>query len=205
MTYAKHYGDEVAGLVFVDASHPDQVERLKAVMPQSTDDALAMYRTAATLSWTGIVRVIARSVNVPHQPPDAVRAMAAYAPISLPAMLEEQESIDATFAEAGTFRQLGDRPLVVLTAMAPLPDQVLTQMKMTRETANAFQQLWKTMHDEEASWSTRSRHELVTDATHYIQFDRPDVVIGAVRAVVDSVRARSAAGAASAAPAAPVP
>jgi len=29
----------------------------------------------------------------------------------------------------------------------------------------------------------------VRDATHYIQFDRPDVVIRAVRAVVDSVRA----------------
>jgi pimeloyl-ACP methyl ester carboxylesterase len=193
MAYTRRFGGDVAGLVFVDASHPDQMERFEAVLPEMPDDGMAMYRTAATLSWTGIVRVIARSVNVPNQPPDAVRAMAAYAPTSLPAMLEEQEGIDSTFADAGALRQLGDRPLVVLTAMAPLPDAALTQMKMTREKANEFQQLWKTLHDEEATWSTRSRHELVADATHYIQFDRPDVVIGAVRAVVDSVRARPTA------------
>jgi pimeloyl-ACP methyl ester carboxylesterase len=47
------------------------------------------------------------------------------------------------------------------------------------------------MHDEEASWSHHSRHELVPEATHYIQFDRPDVVIAAVREVVNDVRSES--------------
>jgi len=32
----------------------------------------------------------------------------------------------------------------------------------------------------------------VPDATHYIQFDRPDVVVAAVRTVVDTVRADGA-------------
>jgi pimeloyl-ACP methyl ester carboxylesterase len=51
---------------------------------------------------------------------------------------------------------------------------------------------WKALHDEEAAWSTHSRHELVPDATHYIQLDRPDVVIRAVREVVGAVRIRAA-------------
>ena len=59
------------------------------------------------------------------------------------------------------------------------------------------------MHNEEASWSRHSRHELVPDATHYIQFDRPDVVIAAVREVVGDVR--SGGGATEAAPAATQP
>ncbi len=45
------------------------------------------------------------------------------------------------------------------------------------------------MHDDEASWSSRSQHILVSDASHDIQFFRPDLVIAAVRSVVDSVRA----------------
>jgi pimeloyl-ACP methyl ester carboxylesterase len=40
-----------------------------------------------------------------------------------------------------------------------------------------------------ATWSTRSRHEVVDDARHYIHHDRPDAVVRAVGEVVDSVRA----------------
>ncbi|TDX68774.1 hypothetical protein EDE05_1041, partial [Neorhizobium sp. R1-B] len=36
--------------------------------------------------------------------------------------------------------------------------------------------------------STRSRHQLVADSGHYIQFTRPDVVIAAILEVVDTVR-----------------
>ena len=59
---------------------------------------------------------------------------------------------------------------------------------MTREQGVRFQAEWKTLHDDEATWSSRSRHEVVPDATHYIQLDRPDLVIKAVREVVDAVR-----------------
>ena len=116
--------------------------------------------------------------------------MRGYLPRSLSQELLEQKSIDSTFAEAGSFRTLGDRPVVVLTAMAPMDTNSMKALKITPETAKKFQAAWLTMHDEEASWSSRSRHEIVTDATHYIQIDRPDVVIRAVREVVDSVRAR---------------
>jgi len=59
---------------------------------------------------------------------------------------------------------------------------------MTPEQGRQVQAVWKELHDEEASWSHHTRHELVPDATHYIQFDRPDVVITAVREVVGDVR-----------------
>jgi pimeloyl-ACP methyl ester carboxylesterase len=52
----------------------------------------------------------------------------------------------------------------------------------------ADQQVRKQMQDEQASWSTHSRHILVPDATHYVQFDRPDVVIAAAGQVVAAVR-----------------
>ena len=99
--------------------------------------------------------------------------------------------MDSTFAQAGTFRALGDRPLVVLTSMMPMDTTAIKTLKITQEQAKAYKEEWRRMHDEEASWSSKSRHELVLDASHYIQIDRPDVVIRAVREVVDSVRART--------------
>jgi cell division protein FtsL len=116
--------------------------------------------------------------------------MRAYLPRSLGQELLEAQSLDSTFAEAGTFRDLGDRPVVVLTAMAPLDSATHAALGITRAQGKAFQAEWRAMHVEEAAWSTQSRHEVVLDATHYIQMDRPDVVIRAVREVVDAVRAR---------------
>jgi pimeloyl-ACP methyl ester carboxylesterase len=193
MSYTKRFPDDVAGLVFVDASHPDQLERLKAVLPDADPREMVAVtlRIAASLPWTGLVRALVGSVDVPHLPPDADRAAAAHASTSMPAMFAELDALDSTLADAGTIRDLGDRPLVVLTATAPLRDEILRTLKLTPEQAVEYQHVWKAMHEEEALWSTNSRHELVPDASHYIQFDRPDVVISAVRGVVGDVRASS--------------
>jgi pimeloyl-ACP methyl ester carboxylesterase len=190
MTYAKYFGPEVAGLVFVDASHPDQVQRFKAVTSYTPSDMILLIKAGVAFAWTGAVRMVPLATQgVPHQPRMAVQAMAAYAPTSLGSLLKEFESGDQTFAEAGTFRQLGNRPVYVLTSMMPLPEEVLAALKLTPEQGRQYQEIWKAMHDEEASWSSQSRHRLVADAGHYIQFDRPDIVVEAVRSVVNDVRA----------------
>lgn len=190
MTYTKYFGADVAGLVFVDASHPDQVQRFKAVTSHAPSSMIMLIKAGAAFAWTGAVRIAPlSSKGVPHQPPLAVQAMAAYAPTSLGPMLKEIESLDQTLAEAGTFRQLGNRPVYVLTSMAPLPKEALVSLKITTEQGAQYKEIWKEMHVEEASWSLKGQHQLVADAGHYIQFDRPDIVIEAVKSVVNSVRA----------------
>ena len=146
-----------------------------------------MLNVLASLAWTGIGRVIPAGGN-PKIPAATRAAMAAYTPTSFAPAVRELKSLDATLAAAGKHRQLAERPLVVLTAMAELPPEVLKGAGMTREQGARFQAEWKTLHNDEATWSSHSRHEVVPDATHYIQLDRPDVVIKAVREVVDAVR-----------------
>jgi pimeloyl-ACP methyl ester carboxylesterase len=60
---------------------------------------------------------------------------------------------------------------------------------MTPEQGGRFKQEWKALHAEQAALSTRGRQQIVSDAGHYIQVDRPDVVIAAVGEVVNEVRA----------------
>ncbi len=185
MTFTKLHEAEVAGLVFVDASHPEQFQRFNEVLGRKLEPPVGPLRAAAAFAWAGVVRVAMPGAA----PADSVgQATAAYAPTSIGPMLEEMDALDSTVAQAGTFRQLGNRPLVVLTAMAPTDTNQLKQLKMTREESVRFQAAWKAMHEEEASWSTQSEHILVPDATHYIQYDRPDIVIAAVRKVVGLVR-----------------
>jgi pimeloyl-ACP methyl ester carboxylesterase len=188
MNYTRHWPSEVAGLVFVDASHPDQVERLKGVIPSADDPKqLAAYKLLAGTEWMGWARLLPQE-GQPNEPGHAVAASKALAPTSLGGALAEQESIRATFREAGRLRTLGDRPIVVLTAMAPFPAAVKKQIGMSDAQEARMHTIWKSLQDDEASWSTRSRHTLVPNSTHYIQFGRPDLVIAAVNEVVAQVR-----------------
>lgn len=195
MIYAKYYGSDVAGLVFVDASHPEQKRRLEAVDPNSRSIDLSerLLKAGAAFSWTGVLRFIAPQLlkddALPHQAEHDVDAMGAYLSTSFDPAFKEEATADETLSEAGSCRQLGDRPLFVLTATAPEPEAVLAEAKITQQQAIQIKDVWKQLQDEEATWSSHSRHQLVNDSRHYIQFYRPDIVVDAVLSVVNDVRA----------------
>lgn len=203
MNFTRLFPQDVAGLVFVDASHPDQVDRMAQAAGKKMEAGGGMLKAASALSWTGIPRLVMSHTDNPTFPPRAKAAEDAYFSLSLPSAMDEADSLNATLSDAGQLRQLGDRPIVVLTATKPYPAAMLKAVKLTPEQGQRIQTVWKELHNEEASWSHHSRHELVPDATHYIQFDRPDVVIAAVREVVGDVRSEGPAAATTPAAKAP--
>lgn len=188
MTFTKQFGSDVAGIVFVDASHPDQQRRLEQAVGRPIEPSMAGPKLAAALAWMGVPRVVAGSVGQGRAPARANAAMAAYLPRSLAPMLDEEAAIDRTFSEAGTFRSLGDRPLIVLTAAAPAAAADLATLGLTPEQGERLQAEWFELHRDEASWSSRGREIRLEDAHHYIQFERPDAVVDAIREVVESIR-----------------
>lgn len=188
MAYTRKFEDQVAGLVFVDASHPDQVARLAAVTQTAAEPDAKALQSLASLSWTGIIRHLSPGKEQPNVPTQVSKPVNAYFSTSLGGMASELVGIDQTFKEGGALRTLGSRPLVVLTAMAPPSDEMLKAEHISKQAEARQREVWKSLQEDEASWSTRSRHELLPDATHYIQYDRPDAVIAAVRSVVDIVR-----------------
>lgn len=194
LTYTGRYPGQVAGLVMVDASHPDQLVRLAPFMPGGAMPSMTPLKVASALSWTGLVRLATRGAEGQKaQPEGDRRAVNAYTATSLGAALRELDALARVLDEAKQFQSLGDRPLVVLTAMKPATADERAAMGVSEAQAVGMKQAWHALHVEQATWSTRSRHQLVEDASHYIQFDRPDVVIAAVREVVGMVRGSAAA------------
>jgi pimeloyl-ACP methyl ester carboxylesterase len=192
MLFTHQYGAEVRGLVFVDASHPDQVARLEAATGASMRVPTGALAVGSALAWTGVVRLVPDGPTPPTWPAVAVDVARAYRPHSVTAVLAEARALDATFAAAAGARSLGDRPLVVLTAAAPLAPDALARNGPTRAQEVRKQSAWRSLQVDQATWSSDARHEVVPDASHFIQFDRPDVVIRGVRDVVARVRARAA-------------
>lgn len=193
LLFTKHYGDEVAGLVMVDATHPEQFIRFKQIGISTENIAVRALKIAAALSWTGVVRVLTGPGKpMPNQPMDAARAQSAWAPRSIGGAITEMNALHDILAEAATARNLSDRPLVVLTSMKPMSAGERRTAGITEEQAQSQKEMWLEMHQEETGWSTAGRQVVLPDASHYIQFDRPDVVIAAVAEVVAAVRSAGA-------------
>jgi hypothetical protein len=110
-------------------------------------------KLADALSWTGVPRLANSHTASPNFPPQAKLAEGTYFSCSLSVALQEMEALNATLATAGQMRQLGNRPIVVLTAMKPLPAEMLQSAKLTEEQTQQIKTVWKGMHDDEASWS----------------------------------------------------
>jgi len=191
MTFVGRYGGDVAGLVLVDASHPDQIARLRAATGKDLDIG-AQLRVGDAVAWTGLVRLflaVSKPAALPHAPPSILAPVRAYLPTALHAMLAESDALNATLETAGRTRALGGRPLVVLTHGAKMSPAILKAEGLTEAQSARVDATWLSLQNDEATWSTNSRHEIVAGASHYIQFDRPDVVINATREVVNEVRA----------------
>lgn len=191
MIFTSLYPADVAGLVFVDASHPDQEARMQEAANVPEDDSSAALHLLNALSWAGVPRLLllrsSGDVMTPNMPHWAKTISDAYIGTSFGPMVRESDGIKETFRSAGRFRELGDRPLVVLTADNPLPATELTAMRISSEQGDRWRKEWRKLQNEEASWSRHSQHELLA-SSHYIQFEHPDRVIAAIRSVVEDVR-----------------
>ena len=178
MIFTKYFTAEVAGLVFVDSSHPDQL--------MAFDNVVAKYRSLPFLGKTLLpARKILTGFN---QLQTVLSIVLSYAPVSEIAAQTEYEALGQTLAEAGSFRRLGRRPIIVLTAQAPLSPQERAFGGETPEQHERERGKFKLLRTDMATWSSNSLHLLVPDAGHFIHIDRPDVVIAAVQSVVNSVR-----------------
>lgn len=182
--FIRRFGADVVGLVLVDASHPDQVARVEAVTGVAMLPTTGLVSVGVRLSRTGILRMLPPSAD-PRTAPNLVRSISgAYLPVSLAALASELRGLRTTFDDARAFHDLGDLPLVVLTAAAPTPHSTLQRMGMTTEQGERMRTEWIALQEERSTWSSNGRHVLLQDASHYVQFDRPDAVVRAVREVV---------------------
>jgi pimeloyl-ACP methyl ester carboxylesterase len=192
---------DVAGVVLVDASHPDQDARLRPAMGDVMGRLSAQMGAARLLAATGGMRLflLPDSTQFPGFPPASLAVAGGFQPQGMAAVMAEAAALPASMAQARDVtaraeRPFGDRPVVVLTALRPLNAAERAPMGLTESQGVAMRAIWDTLHVEEAAWSTRGRLVRIPDSGHYVQFDRPALVIGAVREVVAAVRGGGTAG-----------
>jgi len=161
--YAATYPAEVAGLVLVDASHEDYNSRIRAVL--TADQWVAL---------DGLSREV---------PPE----FADYPEL-------ERMDLDASFAQlrtAAAAEPLPPLPLIVLTRVVPqdadLPPELRAKLPPDFPW-DAIETVWQELQAELAALVPGARQVIATESGHYIQVEQPELVIEAVRQVVEAVR-----------------
>ncbi len=168
MTYAARYPGEVAGMVLLDSSSPEQFARMRS-FPSQYQMMRRLYGPLSTLSRTGLGKLLPGASPLPEKDAARVDAVTSAAK-SFRNQRDEVSMIPEVFSQAQALTSLGGRPLAVLT---------------TTESAEHTQG-WPAAQDALAALSTNSVHRSV-DSTHVALVGGTSSSRAVVRAIADVV------------------
>jgi len=172
--FASAYRSEVAGMVLVDASHPDQENRLPLELKNLEGTEL---REGEFLEFTmpfGLPRLLRLCED------DPVTRAAECNFHSARESVAELRALRESAAQTEATGSLGDMPLAVLSHDPDKPS-----IELPPDLAKVTNDAWQKMQEDLAHLSVRGTHAIAKTSSHYIQIDRPDVVVAAVRDVID--------------------
>ena len=158
--YAATYPQEIAGVVLIDVSHEEQYARWEAELGPE--------------QWAELQQQV---LSGPEDDPDL-----------------ERMDFEASFAqlrEAATAHPLPPLPLVVLTPGVSTNNLAPPEMRAALPPDfpwGALEAVHQALQDELAALVPGARHVIATESGHYIQLQQPELVIEAIRQVVEGVR-----------------
>jgi pimeloyl-ACP methyl ester carboxylesterase len=193
--FTKYYNSSVAGLVFIDTSHPDQVE----IFSEFQEPGINLIKYAVmdffepVWSYLGLSRFFAHQIDgrVPNQTLIDEQMIDAYSSSSGLALTKESQKYQQSLIEAGGLRDLGNKPLYVIGVLQnyeSMSDDELNFYGIKRHLIPSLLRKDEDTHKDQASWSTNSELKILRSGDHYIQFEKPEVVINAIKSVIEKVR-----------------
>lgn len=158
--FAAHHLHDVAGMVLIDSTHPDQIARSASILPP------------------------------PDEETDAVRQLREWGTTIDPAMHPEGINFEASLREvkeASVVRGLGSRPLVVLSRGTSIRCDFPA---LPSDLAAKLDAAWLDVQRDLAHLSTNGVHQIATKSGHNIPGDEPELVVETIRRIVNTVRAQ---------------
>jgi pimeloyl-ACP methyl ester carboxylesterase len=200
--YAAQHPTEIAGLVLLDP--PSEWHEITRDQARLLWGGIQLSRIGGVLARLGVVRaclalLTGGAPSVPRNfvrvfgptatrtlerlvgevrklPPDVHSMVQAHwcQPKCFRAMAAHLAALEETAAVASRVTSLPDVPLVIISSGDQSPDTIAKHRQLAR-------------------LSSQSRHILAAKSGHWIQFDEPDLVVTAIRDVVDRSRQTNAA------------
>ncbi|WP_267381291.1 MULTISPECIES: alpha/beta hydrolase [unclassified Sphingomonas] len=205
LMFADRHLADVAGMVLVDPSIPNQFQRLAVAAPsdeaqleQQNDAIVQGSRKCATALRTGQLTLTSPDPDgcLQYSPRYSKRLKDELAKRDLnPARFDTTASLFSEFpsnarAVEKPRRNYNDIPLIILSAFVPSGNN--SDHQQPANVVSPLQREWLTAHRDLMHVSRAGTQWEVPGAGHFIQLSNPDAVIGAVDAVIDAADQNSA-------------
>lgn len=192
--FAYHYPEEVAGMVLVDVAHERMYEDTPVEWVELNKRLEGLLtRVVPVIGRTGLLRLLVTFDSLPmaaglfQKFPPSMRSLvkALYSQTRFgKTFAQESAAVSVSMNQIEQTRQtksFPDIPLIVLSAGKP-------DFDITQEVLEKLQAL----HMDLANESPQGVHIVAHESGHAIQLDKPELVIDAIRNVVEKVRCSSA-------------
>lgn len=181
--YASLYPDDVLGIVLIDAVHPDILRRSPPEVGEYLKTFIRMLNRRGSLMPFGISRIMGWCGTDPPEFRSMVRAVECQAK-PWREIHEEWANFDVNMDQVRSTPSLGSMPVVVVSRDPEKFAQGVPE-KFSKESNQA----WESLQQDLMGLSSNSSRMIAKQAEHYVQIDRPDVVIEAFRKILDKCRA----------------
>lgn len=186
--FAGRYPAEVAGVALVDASHEELPARLPAEARLGLERQAGWFRILPLMGRLGVARIAGWPLGMVAKYPEGLRPAAE-------AVGLRTQAFRAAAAEGLSFRESGEQaraagplpdvPLVVIAANPLRYEPMFLPPGMTpAELAPILGGLQQDL----ARLSPRSTQLVAEASGHYIHLDQPELVVGAVRRLIEDAR-----------------
>jgi Predicted hydrolases or acyltransferases (alpha/beta hydrolase superfamily) len=189
--YATRFPQDVAGLVFVDASSPLQNYRLPQAVQALDRHSAGEFLLLKSLVALGVARLTGQCTVVPP----GFEAYAGWLKANtcvlsqITSYQREAAGLSASLSEVARTGPYGNLPILIFSRDAQLPMPAHLPVPVSVEDWRKGMASWDAMQEELRQLSTDSRRIVAKGSGHYIHFDRPDVLNREVPLFIRQIRA----------------
>lgn len=182
--FADTYPQEVAGLVLVDTSHEDQLERIMGIQEEN-QATMRVLRLCSIVSPFGLMRVAVRAGLTPL---DKLAYSAGVLPV-VKALVSQTRYPASNYQELAAFPESAGQVRASRRMHKDLPVIALSQR--VQEAYSSLEeersaQIWQEFQRDQVTLSTNGRQVVAGHSGHYIQLEQPELVIEAIKSIVTS-------------------
>lgn len=164
--YANMYPEEVYGVILVDASHEDQLERFNAIDQEfPVDDEFKW----PPLVFPEVVQESLSRFNIPSEQPGGSH--------ELECLSESMQQLKSSK------NKLIDKSLIVITALQKREDRVDQPSYKAR--MRAYDEAWSEFQKDFLKLSQKSSQLFAAKSGHFVLFDQPEIIISAIQSMIN--------------------
>lgn len=197
LSFANQHPEAVSGVVLIDSSHPEQLTALAAV-----PEVVAVQ----DMEISGLAGVVA-AAEAGQLPPEAVLPNAPpvltapqrdawsrlfVQPKQLKTVVAEYDALADSLEQASGNVDIGSIPLTVLSRgiglEGQLPAEALASLGLTPDVLDRFDAVWEELQVDLTSLSIDAKRVVAQDGTHYVHYGQPELVVAAIRELVNESR-----------------